>query len=187
MTDIFFCPGTRLLDLATEGGLTACCDRPEIHIPVANGPAIPEAVQVLAAAWRADQKAAARIAELDAEGERYARTLDQLMADWSREATPLHDKLGRISMAAWDPHVDGNAFRELVRAVVGHPLMVREDADSAAAAIRAECRKVGIPVADSAEEKVARVREYVETSDDDGIKTREAVLRILANTEEANA
>ena len=164
-TSIFFCPGTRLLELATEGGLTACCDRPELHIPVANGPAIPEAVQVLDAAWRADRKAAERIAKLDAEGERYARALDEAMASWSREAAPLHDKLGRITFAAWDPHVDGNVFRELVRAIVGHPLMSRKDATAAAASIRAECRRVGIPVADTAEEQLARVRGWAEQTE----------------------
>lgn len=34
---------------------------------------------------------------------------------------------------------------------------------------------------------LAAVLEYLKTSDGDGIKTRETVLRILANTEEANA
>lgn len=178
--DLYFCPTTRQLDATYQGGPSGCCNRPEIHLPVTRGPAIPEAVQVLAAAWRADQKAAGRIAELDAENERYARTLDRLMADWSREATPLHDQLGRITMAAWDPHVDGNAFRELVRAVVGHPLMAREDATAAAASIRAECRRVGIPVADTAEEKIARVRIWAEQTERGA-----AAVKVLAIINEA--
>lgn len=85
------------------------------------------------------------------------RVTGELLESWSHEATPLHHQLARISMAAWDPRVDGNAFRELVRAVVGHPSGM--DDPAYLAKLRAECRRVGIPVADTAEEKVARVRE----------------------------
>lgn len=88
------------------------------------------------------------------------RVTEELLQSWSREATPLHDQLGRIRMAPWNPDIDGSTFRELVRAVVGHPLVSREDAAAAATAIRAECRRVGIPVADSAEEQIARVRDW---------------------------
>jgi hypothetical protein len=111
--------------------------------------------RMLDACRTADERAEKAEAELESIGE----MLNRAMTDWTAEATPLHHQLGRITFAAWDPHVDGNAFRELVRAVVGHPLMSRDDATAAAASIRAECRRVGIPVADTAEEQLVRVRE----------------------------
>lgn len=111
--------------------------------------------RMLDACRAADERAEAAEADLESVGQMLIRAMD----GWTEEATPLHDHLGRIRLAAWDPHVDGNAFRELVRAVVGHPLTSREDATAAAASIRAECRRIGIPVTDTAEEKVQRVRE----------------------------
>ncbi len=91
------------------------------------------------------------------------RVTGELLESWSHEATPLHHQLARISMAAWDPHVDGNAFRELVRAVVGHPSGL--DGVAHLATLRAECRRVGIPVADTAEEQLARVRGWAEQTE----------------------
>lgn len=169
--DLYFCPTAREVESVAHGGFKVCCSHPELHLPMPDGPATQAVLMALSEA-----------AKREHENE---RVTTELLESWSCEATPLHEALGRIRMAAWNPHIDEDELRELIRAVVGHPLMSAGDATAAAASIRAECRRIGIPVADTAEEKLVRVREYVATSDDDGIKTREAVLRILADPKEA--
>lgn len=145
MTDaLYFCPTVREVESAISGGFNACCSRPELHVPMPDSPATAAVSQALSEAVKRE-----------AENE---RVTEQLMRDWSGEATPLHHQLARISMAAWNPHGSAEECRELVRAVVGHPLMPREDATEYLDSLRAECRRVGIPVADTAEEKLARVR-----------------------------
>lgn len=59
-------------------------------------------------------------------------------------------------------------------------------ADAVMAVVEAE-RRESDERAWAAEATLAAVREYVETSDDDGIHTRETVLRLLAGKTEAEA
>ena len=145
MTGLYFCPTVREVESPTGGGFDVCCAHPELHLPMLDGPATEAVSMALAEAAKREYE--------------NARVLAQLLADWSREATPLHDKLARITLAAWNPDVDGNSFRELVRAVVGPVIRSGLDDPEYLATLRAECRRLGLPVADTAEEKVQRVRE----------------------------
>lgn len=143
-SDLYFCPSSREVESAIGGGFDVCCARPDLHLPMPVGPATEAVSMALSEAAKRDME--------------HERVTGELMRSWSREVTPLHGQLGRIRLNAWSPEIDDSDYRELVQAVVGHPLMSRADADAAVASIRAECRRVGIPVADTAEEKIARIR-----------------------------
>jgi hypothetical protein len=84
VTDLYFCPTAREIEIAPGGGFTACCDQPKLHIPVQNGPTIPATVQILDAAKRADFQATQRLAGLEADGGRLARIIDDLSEKNSR-------------------------------------------------------------------------------------------------------
>lgn len=113
MTSPYFCPTAREVEIHPGGGFTVCCDRPELHIPVTNGPMIPATVQILDEAKRADYQTTQRLAALEADGDRLARAADDLshaLAGAKQRADTAEAQVARIrafleDMAGWcSPH-----------------------------------------------------------------------------------
>jgi hypothetical protein len=95
VTDLYFCPTAREMEIHPGGGFTVCCDRPELHIPVTNGPTIPATVQLLDELKRADYQAVQRLAALEADGDRLARTADDL----ARTLATVHQRAEKAEAA----------------------------------------------------------------------------------------
>lgn len=133
----YFCPTSGDVESSIHGGFDTCCDRPDLHRPVATPLNAPDLHRVIETA----------VYEL-------------------RERLPLWDESDGTTQAIAE---------RVHAAVVGH--LDAALPDRAQAAIRTATEQVVVRG-----QQLAAVREYVRTSDDDGIRTREQVLRILGTS-----
>ncbi len=111
---------------------------------------------------RRQERASAAEEQLRVASERVeslSQSLEETITAWQEQVAPLQHEAARVQWAVWNVDRSAEEAREVVRAVVGHPFQSAEDGAALLVALRAELKRLGLPVSDTAEEQVERVRE----------------------------
>ncbi|GHJ34284.1 hypothetical protein TPA0910_87170 [Streptomyces hygroscopicus subsp. sporocinereus] len=179
--DLYFCPTAEEVESAAHGGFDQCCGQTELHVPLPDVPGT-HALSELLSRRRRETYTARKQTDTGLR-EQYAAAIDRLRDSGGVYSLEDHerDRIAETVLAIRDQRMEQLATRiaELEKQVAE----AAEDYAQLENHTDATCEAV--QRRDAAEAALARVREYLETSDDDGIRTRETVLRFLEAAEQA--
>lgn len=154
MTSLYFCPTVREVESATHGGFDTCCAHPELHVPMPDNEATTAVSEALSDA--AKERFQAR--ETNRRLNHRAQQAESKLAAFERAVSTW-----RIG-AERGTYVPLRSLGEIAKAV-GREIPSRWE--------------LHYQRVEQAEATLAAVREYLECSDDDGIRTRGHLLGLL--------
>lgn len=154
MTSLYFCPTVREIESATSGGFDTCCAHPDLHVPMPDNEATAAVSQALSDAAKREFQARQTGRRLNYRAQRAESKLAVFLR----------------AVGEWQFGAEQGTYVPLRSLGAIAKAVGREIPD------RWELHYQRV---EHAEATLAAVREYLELSDDDGVRTREHLLGVL--------